>query len=103
MKELGVLSSESFFLSLAPLGKARQDISGSISLAMAIIDSEMVPEELFGPSDLPGAQALDIHELAEVVVLVRTRTSYLQPSKQCGQILKASTMASSSCIVSLRT
>ncbi len=46
MKNLGVLNSESLFLSLASLGKVRQGISRSISVFLTIIDSEVVLREL---------------------------------------------------------
>ncbi len=54
---------------MASLGKAEQGISSSISLSLAIVDPEVIPEEFLGPTDLPGTQALGIHESAEIVVV----------------------------------
>ncbi len=69
MKNLGVLIFESFFLSLALLREARQDISRSIRLFLTIIDLEVVSRKLLGPTDLARAQTLYIHELTEVVMV----------------------------------
>ncbi len=69
MKNLGVLISESFFLSLAPWREARQGISRSIGISRTLIDLEVVSRELLGPVDLAGAQTLCINELMEVVVV----------------------------------
>ncbi len=66
MENLGVLSSESIFLGLASLGEAGQGISSSISLSLAVVDSEVVPRELLGPTDLSRTQ---VHALAKVVVI----------------------------------
>ena len=62
LKDSRILSLKNFFLALAPLRVARQSISSSISLALAIIDAEIVARQLLGPADLAGAQALRIHE-----------------------------------------
>ncbi len=69
MKNLGVLISESFFLSLAPLREVRQGINRSISLFLTIIDSKVVSRKLLDPADLARAQILRIHKLTEVVVI----------------------------------
>ncbi len=69
MENLGVLSSESIFLSLASLEEARQGISSSISFSLAIVDPEVIPGEFLGSTDFPGTQALGIHEWAEIVVV----------------------------------
>ncbi len=69
MKNLGVLSSKGLLLGLASLGEARQGISGGISLSLAIVDSKVVSREFLGSSDLPGTQALGIHESAEIVIV----------------------------------
>ncbi len=69
MKNLGVFISESLFFGLAPLRKARQGISRSISYSLMVIDSEVVWRELLGPADLTGAQTLCIHESTEVVMV----------------------------------
>ena len=62
LKDFCILSLKNFLLALAPLRVAGQSISSSISLALAIIDAEMVAGQLLGPTDLAGAQALCIHE-----------------------------------------
>ena len=62
LKDFRILSLKNFLLALALLRIAGQSISSSISLALAIIDAEMVAGQLLGPADLAGAQALCIHE-----------------------------------------
>ena len=69
MKNLGVLSSKGLFLGLTSLGKARQGISGGIGISLEIVNSKMVNREFLGPSDLPGTQALGIHESAKIVIV----------------------------------
>ncbi len=73
MENLGVFISESFFLGLASLGEARQDISRSISFSLTIIDSEVVSRELLGPADLTRAQAFRIHESTEVIMVSKDK------------------------------
>ena len=62
LKDFRILSLKNFFLALAPLRVARQSISSSISLALAIIDAEMVAGQFLSPADLAGAQDLCIHK-----------------------------------------
>ena len=69
MKNLGILISESFFLGLAFLRKARQNISRSISFSLIIIDLEVVLRELLDLADLTRAQTLCIYELTEVIMV----------------------------------
>ena len=69
MQNLDVLRSEGVFLLSTPLRVSRQGIGSSVSLALTIVDSEVVTRELLGPADLSGAQTLRVHELAEVVVV----------------------------------
>ena len=57
------------FLSSASLGEVRQGISDGISLSLTIVNSKMVPREFLGQSDLPGTQALGIHESTEIVII----------------------------------
>ena len=52
LKDFHILSLKNFFFALAPLRVARQSISSSISLALAIIDVEIVARQLLGPADL---------------------------------------------------
>ncbi len=69
MENLEVLSSESIFLGLASLGKAKEGIRSSISLSLTIVNQEVILGEFLGPTDLPGTQALGIHESAKIVLV----------------------------------
>ena len=69
LKNFRILRLKNFFLALAPLRVARQSISNSISLVLAIIDAEMVAGLLLGPADLAGAQALCIHKSNYVFII----------------------------------
>ena len=69
MQDFNVLCSEGVFFLSVPLGVSKQGISSSVSFALTIIDLEMVTREFLGPTDLPGAQTLRIHELSEVVMV----------------------------------
>lgn len=76
-----ILISKSIFLSLASLGKARQSISNSSSLFLAIIDSEVVLQELLGSVNLIKAQSFHIYKLAEVIMVSKNKD--LQEPKIC--------------------
>ncbi len=69
MKNLGVLISESLFLSLASLGETKQGIRHSISLFLTIIDLEVVLRELLSLADLMRVQAFCIHESTEIIIV----------------------------------
>ena len=69
VQNLDVLCSEGLFLLSTPLRVSRQGIGSSVSLALMIVDSEVVTRELLGPADLSGAQTLRLHEPTEVVVV----------------------------------
>ena len=69
MQNLDVLCSESVFFLSTPLRVLRQGIGSSVSLALTIIDSEVVTKEFLSPADLPGAQTLRVHKLSEVVMV----------------------------------
>ena len=69
MQDFDVLGAEGFFLLCTSLRVSRQGISSSVSLALTIVNSEVVTRELLGPADLSGAQTLRVHEPAEVVVV----------------------------------
>ena len=62
LKGFCILSLKNFLLALALLRVAEQSISSSISLALVIINAEMVAGQLLGPANLAEAQALCIHE-----------------------------------------
>ena len=69
MQNLDVLCSKGVFLLSTLLKVLRQGISSSVSLALTIIDLEVVTREFLSPTDLPGAQTLRVHELSEVVMV----------------------------------
>ena len=62
LKDSYILSLKNFFFALALLRVAGQSISSSISLALAIIDAEIVARQFLGPADLAGAQAFCIYK-----------------------------------------
>ena len=67
MNNSAILNSELILLILTSLGKPRQRICSCICLALVIINLKVITRELFGPTDLSGAQALRIYELTEVI------------------------------------
>ena len=69
VQNLDVLRSEGVLLLSTQLRVLRQGISSSVSLALTIIDLEVVARELLGPANLSGAQTLRVHEPAKVVVV----------------------------------
>ena len=69
VQDFDVLGAEGLFLFCTSLRVLRQGISSSISLALTIVDSEVVAREFLGPTDLSGAQTLCLHELMEVIVV----------------------------------
>ena len=69
MQNVDVLRSEGLFLLRTPLRVLKQGISSYVSLALTIVDSEVVKRELLGPADLSGAETLRVYESTEVVVL----------------------------------
>ena len=71
MQNLDVLRSEGLFFLSTPLRISRQDIDSSVSLALTIVDSEVVTRELLGLADLFGAQTFRIHETTKVVVVCK--------------------------------
>ena len=79
MQDFDVLSAEGFFLFYILLRISRQGISSSVSLALTIIDSEVVARELLGPADMFRAQALRLHKLSEVVVVGEYEQLMLRP------------------------
>ena len=69
MQDFDILGAEGFFLLCTLLRISRQGISSPVSLALTIVNSEVVAKEFLGPADLSGAQTLRLHEPAEVVVV----------------------------------
>ena len=68
---LDVLDVEGVFLFCILLRVSRQGISSSISIALTIINLEVITREFLGTTDLPGAQTLRIHKLTKVVMVCK--------------------------------
>ena len=79
MEDLDVLGAEGVFLLYTLWRILRQGISSSISLALIIVDSEVVTREFLGPTDLSGAQTLYLHKPTEVVVVGQYKQLMLRP------------------------
>ena len=69
MQDLDILDVEDLFLFCTSLTVSRQGIGSFVSLALTLVNLEVVTRELLGPADLSGAQTLCVHKLAEVVVI----------------------------------
>ena len=69
MHDFDVLCLEGLFLLSIPLRVSRQDIDSSISLALTIIDLEVVTREFLSLANLSLAQTLHVHKLLEVVMV----------------------------------
>ena len=69
MKDLDVLGTEDVFRLYISLRVSRQVISSSVSLALTIIDSEVVTREFLDLLNLLGAQTLRVHKLTEVIIV----------------------------------
>ena len=79
MQDFDVLDTEVLFLFCTLLKVLKQGISSSISLALMIVNPEVVAREFLGPADLSGAQALCFYELTEVVVVGKYEHLMLRP------------------------
>ena len=69
MQNFDVFGVEGFFLFCTLLKVSRQGISSTVSLALKIVDLEVVAREFLDLTDLSEAQALRLHELVEVAVI----------------------------------
>lgn len=69
MKNLSIFSSKLFFFIKASLRKAREGICSCIGLVLLIIYLKMIPEELLGPTNLSGAQALYIYKPTKGIMI----------------------------------
>ena len=69
IKDFNVFGLEGFFLFSTLLRVSRQDISNSISLALIIIDLEVVTREFLSLTNLFEAQTLCVYELSEIVIV----------------------------------
>ena len=79
MQDFDVLGAEGFFLLCTSLRVSRQGISSSVSLALTIVDLEVVARELLGPADLSKAQTLRLHEPTKVIVVGEYKHLMLRP------------------------
>ena len=79
VQDLDVFYSEDFFLRSILLRVLRQGIGSSVSLALTIINSEVVVREFLGSSDLSGAQTLCLHKPTKVVVVGKYKHLVLRP------------------------
>ena len=79
VQDLDVLGAEGFFLFCILLRVSKQDISSFISLALIIVNLEVVARELLGLVDLSGAQALCLHKLTEDIVIDEYKHLMLRP------------------------
>ena len=79
MQDFDVFGAEGFFLFCTLLRVSRQGISSSVSLALTIIDSEVVSRQFLISTDLSGAQTLRLHESTEVVVVGEYEHLMLRP------------------------
>ena len=69
MQDFDVFGAEGFFFFYILLRVLRQGINSSVSLAVTIVDLEVVTRQFLSLADLFGAQILRIHELLEVVMV----------------------------------
>ena len=79
IQDLDILGTKGFVFLCTLLGILRQGISGLVSLALTIIDLEVVTREFLGPSDLSKAQTLCFHESAKVVIIGKYKYLILRP------------------------
>ena len=69
VQDFDILGAEGFFLLCTFLKLSRQSINSAVSLALTIVDLEVVAREFLNLPDLFGAQTLRLYEPAEVVVV----------------------------------
>ena len=69
VQNLDVLRLEGVFLLNTLLRVLKQGIGSSVSLALMIIDLNVVTREFLSPADLSGALTLRVHESSEVVMV----------------------------------
>ena len=81
MQDFDILDAECFFFFCTLLRVLRQGISSPISLALTIVDLEVVLRKFLGPADLSAAQALCLHKPTEVVVVGEYEHLMLRPFK----------------------
>ena len=69
MQDFDILGAEGLFLFYTLLRVSKQGISSSVSLALIIVNLELVAREFLGPADLFEAQTLRLHKPTEVIVI----------------------------------
>ena len=69
VQNLDLLRLEGILLLSTPLRVSRQGNGSSVSLALIIIDLELISRKFLSLTDLSGAQTLHVHELSEVVIV----------------------------------
>ena len=69
IEDFDVLVAECFFLFCTLLRISRQGIRNFVSLALTIIDLEMVTKEFLSLTDLSRAQTFCVHKLWKVVMV----------------------------------
>ena len=79
VQDLDILGVEGFFLFRILLRVLRQGISNIVSLALTIVDWEVVVRELLSLADLSKAQTLCLYELTKVVVVDEYKHLMLRP------------------------
>ena len=79
VQDLDILGMKNFFFLHTLLRVLRQGISGSISLALTIINSEVITREFLSLAALSGAQTLCFYESTEVVVVGEYEHLILRP------------------------
>ena len=79
MEDFDVLGAEGFFFLYTLLRVSRQGINSPVSLALTIVDPEVVAREFLGPTDLSEAQTLRLHEPTKVVVVGEYEHLMLRP------------------------
>ena len=79
MQDFDNLGAEDFFLICILIWVSKQSISSFVSLALMIINLEVVVRELLGPTDFSGAQALYLYKPSEVVVVDENKYLMLRP------------------------
>ena len=79
MQDFDVLSIKGFFFFCTLLRVLRQGISNFVSLALTIVDLEVMVREFLGPTNLSRAQALCFYEPLEVVVVGEYKHLIVRP------------------------
>ena len=79
VQNFDVLDMEGFFLSNTLLKVLRQGISSFVSLALTIVDLEVIAREFLDLADLFGTQTLHLYEPTKVIVVGEYKHFMLRP------------------------